>query len=180
MTCAHEQYLVTWLRPSTWLHPTISAIIDHLAPPSPTPLFEQSLKFIAHGRIFKRLRYSKLVRHWDQWNLHDLETLWPLVVPLLCSLQPRALRFLNHIDPLASVSTPYCGVHTMHAVIVMPFKVYSLPKPSKQPWSKARCYHRLSSFNEMTYNLRREVTARPSQSNPLLSPAAPRINSVFT
>ena len=45
----------------------------------------------------------------NQPDLRSLETLRPLVRPLaaLGTLQPRAFGFLNHIDPLVSVSNCY-------------------------------------------------------------------------
>ena len=59
--------------------------------------------------MFIGMLHSKSVRQLDQWDLRDLETLGALSSALaaLGTLQPRALRFLNHVDPLVSVSNLY-------------------------------------------------------------------------
>ena len=59
--------------------------------------------------MFIGMLHSKSVRQLDQWDLRDLETLGALSSALaaLGTLQLRALRFLNHVDPLVSVSNLY-------------------------------------------------------------------------
>ena len=52
--------------------------------------------------------------HWQ--DLCSLEMLKPLVAPSLCStLQPRAFRFLNLLDPLVLVSNCYVACGNVHA-----------------------------------------------------------------